>query len=51
MHRTLIRVVGLFAAVLLASATPAHQVHAAGGGCPASYAAGFFGLGCDGKIV
>jgi hypothetical protein len=38
----------LMAAVLLVSATPARQVHAAGGGCPASYAAGFFGFSGDG---
>lgn len=38
----------LIAAVLFTSATPARQVHASGGGCPASYAAGFFGFSGDG---
>jgi hypothetical protein len=38
----------LVAAVLLASASPAHQAHAAGGGCLASYAGGFFGFSGDG---
>jgi hypothetical protein len=41
----------LVTAVLITSATPARQVHAAGGGCPASYAQGFFGFSGDGYAV
>jgi hypothetical protein len=41
----------LIAAVLLTSATPVRQVHAAGGGCPASYAQGFFGFSGDSLVL
>jgi len=41
----------LIAAVLLFSATPIRPVHAGGGGCLASYAAGFFGFSGDSLVL
>ncbi len=48
---TIATLTGLVAAFLVGANQPARNVHAAGGGCPADYAAGFYGFSGQAQTI